>query len=568
MATIETRSGVITPASYDEAAQTVEAVASTFADVSRRDQRGIYIERLNPAGLDMSSVENAPLLDGHRQASARDVVGAVAGHRIENGNLVVSLRLSQAADATPVITRIREGLLKLSIGYSVQKWAESIENKTRVRTAVGWRVVEISAVPIPADPGTNFRSENMEITTDQTRNEIRTICRAANMPDVDIDALIDNNATVDEAKAAAFDSIQSRPAPRIRMSGGNDDPAVITTRASDALAFRMGASAELPDASRDYAQMSFRDLAADCLTRSGVSVRGLSADELFYRANTTSDFSLVVSNAAGKSAAAGYVAAESPLKALCGRKTLSNFKTATSIRLGEMGRLEPLSESGEFTATSRAEDGETMKLTTFGRRFDVTRQLLIDDDLSLFGDITRALGIAAAQTEADKIVELLTGSATLADGNPLFHASRGNLGSGVALSGAAVIAARVAMRQTKGLDNQTFIDAAPKHLVVGPEQEDAAEKLLAEIYPTTAADVNTVAKKLELVIDARIEGESWYLLADPSRVPVLQVGYLNGQQGVQIQRQEAWNTLGTSYRAFLDFGTGYAGWRGAYSGGV
>ncbi|WP_107339778.1 prohead protease/major capsid protein fusion protein [Agrobacterium pusense] len=574
MATIETRSGIITPASYDEAAQTVEAIASTFADVRRHDKQGVYVERLDPAGLEQCSVASAPLLDGHRQASARDVVGSVASHRIENGSLVVSLRLSQAADAAPVITRIREGLLKLSIGYSVQKWTESVENKTRVRTAAAWRIVEISAVPIPADPGTSFRSENMEtLTPEQTRAEIRTICRAANMADGDIDALIDGDATVADAKAAAFDALQARStAPRIRMNGSNDDPAVIATRASDALAFRMGAVVELPEASRDYANMSIRDLAADCLIRSGVSVRGLSSDEIFHRAHTTSDFPLVVSNAAGKSAAAGYQAAESALKALCGRKTLTNFKPATSIRLGEMGRLEPLSESGEFTATSRGENGEEMQLSTFGRRFDVTRQLLINDDLSLLGDITRALGVAAAQTEADKIVELLTGSAKLSDGKPLFHASRSNIGTGVALDAeggaAAVIAARVSMRKTKGLDGSTIIDAAPKYLVVGPDGEDGAEALLAEIYPAKAEDVSTLSKKLELVVEPRIEGKNWTLLADPARVPVLQIGYLNGNQGVQIQRQEAWNTLGTSYRAFLDFGTGYAGWRGSFSGGV
>ena len=41
-------------------------------------------------------------------------------------------------------------------------------------------------------------------------------------------------------------------------------------------------------------------------------------------------------------------------------------------------------------------------------------------------------------------------------------------------------------------------------------------------------------------------------------------GYLASAQGVQIQRAEAWDTLGIKYRAFLDFGTGWSDWRGAY----
>jgi hypothetical protein len=60
-----------------EAALTVEATISTFSDVNRRDQRGAYIERLDPAGLDASRLVGAPVLDGHRQASARDTIGVV-----------------------------------------------------------------------------------------------------------------------------------------------------------------------------------------------------------------------------------------------------------------------------------------------------------------------------------------------------------------------------------------------------------------------------------------------------------------------------------------------------------
>lgn len=54
------------------------------------------------------------------------------------------------------------------------------------------------------------------------------------------------------------------------------------------------------------------------------------------------------------------------------------------------------------------------------------------------------------------------------------------------------------------------------------------------------------------------------IFADPVRMPCLQYAYLSSAQGVQVQRQEAWNTLGMSYRAWLDFGAGWNDWRGAY----
>ncbi|WP_434620325.1 prohead protease/major capsid protein fusion protein [Tabrizicola sp. M-4] len=560
-----------TPSTYDAEAGTIEAVASTFADVVRRDPKGAYLERLDPAGLDLSRVDGAPLLDGHRTDSARDVIGTVVGHGMEAGKLVVTIRLSQAPDAAPIVARIIEGTVRgVSIGYRVTRWADSTENGQRIRTAKEWHMMEVSAVPIGADRDARFRSGDIPMTTEveekaQTRAEIRAIARAANLPADWADAQIDGDATVTDARAAAFEEMQKRSAalPKIKVGPSNDDPAQIQTRAADALAFRM-VGGELPAASRDFVGMSLRDLAADCLTRSGESVRGLSADDLFQRSLTTSDFPLVVSNAMGKVAAQAYQAAESPLKALARQRTLPNFKESTSIRIGEMGRLEPMTEQGEFKHTSRAESGEVMRLETFGRMINVSRKLLIDDDLNLLGDMTAAMGQAAAQTEAEELVSMLTGNPDLSDGTPVFDVSRGNSvsGAGSALSETALSAARKHMRTVKGLDGKTIIAATPKYLVVSPDLETAAEKLLATIYAPTTDDVQPI--RLTLVVEPRLTGATWYVIADPAQLPSLQYGYLAAAQGVQIQRQEAWNTLGMQFRGWLDFGTGWLDWRGAY----
>lgn len=264
-----------------------------------------------------------------------------------------------------------------------------------------------------------------------------------------------------------------------------------------------------------------------------------------------------------------HQAAASPLKTLGRQRSLSNFKTATSIRLGEMGRLEELAESGEITATSRAENGETMHLKTYARGITVSRKLLIDDDLGMLGDMTAAFGEAAAQTEADIMVDLITSNPNLSDGTPVFDASRGNLaGTGVALGDAgvqdALDAARKAMRTAKGLDGKTLINVVPKFLLVGPDAESDAERLLATIYPATTDDVNVYGSKLSLLVEPRLTGPRWYVFADPARLAALQYGYLSSAQGVQIQRAEAWSTLGMKFRAWLDFGAGWLESRAAY----
>jgi len=405
-----------------------------------------------------------------------------------------------------------------------------------------------------------------ELTPAQRRSEIRTIGRAAGMTTEAIDNMIDRDLDPVAARAEAFDTMQSRQrnTPRIRVVANHDDPAAIVTRAADAMSYRMGGASELPAASREYASMSLLDLARDSLTRAGVSVRGLSADDVFQRAaHGTSDFPLVVSVAANKSLLSAYQAAESPLKALARQRTLPNFKESTSIRLGGMGRLEKLSEHGEITATSRAEAGEKLALATYARRFDLTRKLMIDDDLSAFGDIVAALGQAAAQTEAELLVSQLLDNPLMSDGVAVFHATHGNLSTGSEPTEAALSNVRLAMRQRVDLDGKTLINAVPKYLVVGPELETTAEKLLTTINATTTDDVNPFAGKLTLMIEPRITDDSWYVFADPARLPGLQYAYLSGASGPQIQRQEMWDTLGVSFRVFEDFGAGWVDYRAA-----
>jgi len=403
----------------------------------------------------------------------------------------------------------------------------------------------------------------MPFDTEDLRGEfVENIRSACGLTDEWADSL-DPEADEEAIRAAAREAMMQRQAPRIRITRDHTDPAQIQTRAADALAFRM-IGGHLPEASREYVGMSLVEHARESLTRSGVSVRGLTADEVLQRSTVgTSDFPVLVSNAMGKVAAQAYQAAESPLKALARQRTLSNFKTSTAIRLGEMGRLEEMTEHGEFKHTSRAEAGESMSLSTFGRAINVSRKLIIDDDLGLLGDMTSAMGQAAAQTEAEELVALLAGNPDLSDGAPVFDASRSNTVA-VALSETALSDARQHLRTVKGLDGKTIIAVKPRYLVVGPELETAAEKLLASIYAATADDVNAFAGKLTLVVEPRIADSSWYVMADPASVPSIQYGYLASAQGVQIQRQEAWDTLGLKYRAFLDFGCGWLDWRGAY----
>ncbi|MGJ8609506.1 MAG: prohead protease/major capsid protein fusion protein [Octadecabacter sp.] len=606
---IQTRAVAVAPNTWDADTFTVEVIAATENPVQRRDAAGQYDEQLTMATLALGTVD-VPVYDSHKGGTARDVIGIVESYRVDGSELIATLRLSRADDVAPIVARVAEGTLTgVSIGYAVAAWQESVLNGQRVKQPQSWALREISLTPDPADPASRVRHQlpppvsvpegSIKNSTAQTQNggpamadpvlettpkpedaertrrtEIRTLVRTAGLPAETADDLIDSGADMTRAKAEVFDAVQARTAstPIIRTTQGasNDDPAIIVQRQSDAMATRM-AGGDCPAEAQQYLGDSMLDMARGSLERTGVSARGMNADQVFERAatHTGSDFPLVVSNAAGKVALASYQAAQSPLKTLCRKRTLANFKESTAIRLGEMGRLEEVAESGEITATSRGESGEKLYLKTYARQLAVSRNLLINDDLNLFGDMTSAFGEAAAQTEADILVDLVTSNPDLSDGTPVFDASRGNLaGAGLSLGSAgdesALDVARQSMRKTTGLDGKTLINVTPKYLLVGPALETAAERLLATIQPNTVADVNPFGGKLTLLVEPRITDNSWFIFGDPARLAALQYAHLASAQGPQIQRMEAWDTLGMKFRAFLDFGAGWLDHRGAY----
>ena len=112
-------------------------------------------------------------------------------------------------------------------------------------------------------------------------------------------------------------------------------------------------------------------------------------------------------------------------------------------------------------------------------------------------------------------------------------------------------------------DDGTPIGAAPRYLLVGPELETIAERLLASIYAATVDDVNPFSQKLSLLVEPRLPGDEWYVFADPANVPFFEHAYLSGAEGPQISTREGWETLHREYRVTLDFGAAIVDYRGA-----
>lgn len=402
--------------------------------------------------------------------------------------------------------------------------------------------------------------------------QIRSIATAAGLDTTFADGLIDRAATVEQARAAAFDELIRRgggaiQTARVEVGQANDDPAVMVTRMADALSCRM-TNGTPSDAARPFMSLSLQDMARNLLAARGERVGMLARDELLTRAMTTSDFPNLLTATGNRVLMNAYQAAPNPLKTLARQSTVPDFRPKSLLKLGAMSNLQKVSESGEVKNTSRAEEKEGYSLDTYGSIFSLSRKALINDDLGAFNDWSVAMGRAAAETEASLLVTLLTQASgagpTMDDGKALFHTGHGNVASsGAAPSVTTLGAARAALRKMTGVGGEP-INATPKFLLVSPDLETSADQLVASLFPATVDNANPWPGRITPMVEPRISGNGWYVFADPALLPCLEYSYLSSAAGPQIASREGWSTLGMEFRVTLDFGCGAIDWRGAY----
>jgi ATP-dependent protease ClpP protease subunit/phage major head subunit gpT-like protein len=427
--------------------------------------------------------------------------------------------------------------------------------------------VNTPAPPVPPQPA--------------TLAELESIATSASLGAEFVVAQLRTGATEHVAREAAMHVMATRSPDRPGIvpsfsDGGLSNPQVRLAAMVGALAARMtGGSVAENVPARAYMAMPVVEMARELLEARGVAARRMSRDGVIdaimsFGAHTTSDFPQLLTGAGRRVLADAYTTATSPLRSvLCKVRDVPDFRKTTTLRLGEFPALEKVSEHGEVTFGTAPEVTEGYKVETHARQFALTREMLINDDLGAFADTSAWAGAAAAETEARVLVNLLLMNGGLgpimSDGKTLFHADHGNLASpGSAITEDSASAARTAMRKTKGLDGVTAIAVPPKFLLVSPDNETAADKLVTT-RATADLETNAFAGKLTPLVEDRLDDKGWYLFADPVLGPIFEVAYLAGSgRQPDVKVFESAEFLGYRFRVVHDFGAGAIGWRGAY----
>ena len=298
-------------------------------------------------------------------------------------------------------------------------------------------------------------------------------------------------------------------------------------------------------------------MARRCVEATGFDTRGMAMAGIVTRGlHSTSDFPMLLANTAGKRLQSEFAAVPSALKRTARQSSARDFKAKTLVKLSGAPELLKVNEHGEFKRGSVSEASESYKIDTFGRIFGITRQALINDDLSAFASLAAKMGAAAGVFEAKTLSELLEANPTMADSKTVFHADHSNLTDGP-LSIESLAAARLLFRKQVGLSGD-LVDLSPRYLIVPADLETSAEKLLTQIAATKTDDVPAAARGLELVVEPRLtDTTAWYLAAAPGQAEGLEYSYLEGQVGPYFETRYGFDVDGVEIKVRLDFGAAF-----------
>ena len=277
----------------------------------------------------------------------------------------------------------------------------------------------------------------------------------------------------------------------------------------------------------------------------------------------------ILSNIANKMLLEGYNYVEDAWRRICKIAAVTDFKQHARYRMNGSFRFEKVGPGGELKHGQIDEQVYTQKADTHGIMFALTRQMIIDDDLGALTDIPRQIGIGAAEAIADAVWSLLLSNPIQRDGKTFFHNTHSNIltGDNTNLSIDSLTAAEIKFgEQTK--PNGRPLGVTPSILLVPTALKVIAELLMKSTTLNETTDVpkpnaNPHTGKYQIVSSTYLgngsfdgaSGKAWYLMADPNRLPALEVAFLGGMDRPTIERADAdFNTLGVQFRGYIDFG--------------
>ncbi|EYC51705.1 peptidase U35 [Hylemonella gracilis str. Niagara R] len=406
--------------------------------------------------------------------------------------------------------------------------------------------------------------------------------------------LIDAGVSVDAARREVLEQLAQRSAATATRSPADirterDEVETARHRMADALLLRarpdraagadVGGRAIDAEGARNFRGMDLMDMARHAIRAAGGNPDGLSRREIAQAAlnldsdarraagmHGSSDFPNVLANTVNRSLRAAYQLAPRTFTGWARRSSNKDFREKAVAQLSELSRMQKVNEGGEYKFLSFGDSAEKYSLSKYGGIIAITWESLINDDLAAFDRLPLMIAAEAAALESDIVYGILTGNATMSDTKALFHVDHGNLaGAGAAITDVTLGAARAAMRKQTGAKGRV-LNLTPDFLIVGPDKEGEANKYTsAQFVAAKSADVNPAYNtSLEVVVEARLTGNQWYMAATPALIDTVEYSYLEGEEGLFTERKDGFEVDGLLIKARHVVAAKAIDWRGLY----
>lgn len=317
---------------------------------------------------------------------------------------------------------------------------------------------------------------------------------------------------------------------------------------------------KLEGAAVEYRGVGLRDLARECVEMTGTRTRGMSITEIVQRAtHSTSDFPLLLGTVVRRTLRSAYEETPRTFPIWCRRGTLTDYRATKRVQLSGAPDFEELLENEEYGEGSLSETAETLQLAKYGKIIRVSREMIINDDLSGFLRLPSLIGAAASRKESDVVYGLLNTASgvgpTMSDGDALFSSAHANyVTPGAAPDITTIGVARTLMRDQTGLAGEK-LNLEARFLIVPSALETVALQLTSPQYvPTQQSNINPWQSRLQAIVESRIaDTNSWILAADYNQVDTIEYGYLEGNEGVYLEQEQEFRTDGLAWKARLEF---------------
>lgn len=330
--------------------------------------------------------------------------------------------------------------------------------------------------------------------------------------------------------------------------------------------------AQTVEAGMKEMDMPLKQLLVECMKLDGIPYSRGFDNETIRAAFSSVSLPGILSNVANKKLLQSYEAQPIIATKLCSTGDLNDFKENDRFRLTDVGDLLPIAADGEIKDGGLIEETAKNQLDTYGKKFCLTRKMIINDDLGAFMKVPTAMGNRAARLIDQLFFSRLLANPTQADGKALFSNAHKNIlgGASSALSAESLKKAIQLFLDQVDADGQP-ISVEPRYLLVPTALKHQAIELTKGATLIMSGTDNAVRPALNVLADEHLqvvsspylgnsayEGNSqtgWYLFGDPKTIDTWEIGFLKGKRTPTVERGETdFNTLGLWFRVYFDLG--------------